>query len=55
MNDPNPARDEADPNGSAQLDLERAENADDATRLRVLDDLYKALEAELDEDDATRS
>jgi hypothetical protein len=52
--DPNPSP-EADLEGSARVEIERAENADDVTRLRVLDDLYEALEAELDEDNASRS
>lgn len=38
----------------ARLDLERAENSDDQARLKVLDDLYETLEAELDEDTPTR-
>ena len=40
---------------TARLDLERAENSDDEARLKVLDELYERLEAELDEDTPTRS
>lgn len=55
MPDLRPPTEEADVLQSARVELERAESSDDATRLHVLDDLYQALEAELDEDDATRS
>ena len=38
----------------SRLQLERAENSDDAARLEVLDELYETLEAELVEDTPTR-
>jgi hypothetical protein len=36
--------------GWAESQLERAEQADDATRLKVLRELYGALEAEIGQD-----
>lgn len=39
---------------SSRLEIERAENSDDETRLKVLDVLYETLEAELVEDAPTR-
>jgi hypothetical protein len=40
--------------GWAERRLEEAEHADDATRLKVLSELYEALEAEIGQDLPTR-
>lgn len=39
----------------ARADLERAEAADDATRLEILENLYRALEEELDRDETDQA
>ena len=51
---PEQTRPEADLGESARLALEQAQVSDDNTRLKILDDLYEALEANLDEDAASR-
>lgn len=38
----------------AESELDRAEQADDRTRLKVLDELYRALEAEIAQDLSSR-
>ena len=47
-------RDEKDFEAATREQLERAESSEDDARLKVLDELYETLEAELVEDAPTR-
>ena len=51
---PEQIRPEAALDESSRLALEQAQVSDDKTRLKLLDDLYETLEANLDEDASSR-
>jgi hypothetical protein len=54
MDSTEPVPSDMDFDEATRLQLERAENSDDDARLKVLDELYETLEAELVEDSPTR-